>query len=309
MGRNERIMDALIPPLAALRARNPDRLFVICTLHEPEMRDRLRAAGFLTCSEPLHAIRAAKALVELGEGGLQPGSADRGPKLEVPAGPIDEATAKALLAPAGIPFPPERLCTDVEAAVAAADELGYPVAMKIVSADITHKSDVGGVRLNLRTPQEVRQAHSEMLTSVADALPTARISGVLVAPMITGGVETVIGAYRDPVFGPVVMLGLGGVLVELFRDVVFRPAPVSLDTARQMIGLLKAAPLLTQGLRGRPPMDTEALAAAVVRVSEIAASNADSLDGIEVNPWLALPQGGYALDALISLKGGAVDHD
>jgi len=133
-------------------------------------------------------------------------------------------------------------------------------------------------------------------------VPTARIEGVLLSPMISGGVETVLGAHRDPVFGPVVMFGLGGVFIEVLRDVVFRPAPVNLDQAHAMIREIRGLPLLT-GVRGKAGVDLDRIASALVALSQFAAAHADSVSSVEINPFIALPKGvqggGCGVDALI----------
>ena len=170
--------------------------------------------------------------------------------------------------------------------------------MKIVSPDIAHKSDVGGVALNLGSAEAVRSAWAAMMESVGKACPRARIAGAMVSPMITGGVETVMGVTHDPVFGPMLMFGLGGVFVEVFKDVTFRRAPVSLATAHEMIRDIRGLPLL-QGARGKPPADLQALAHALVALSNFAAAHAREIDSVEINPFIALPQGGCAVDALI----------
>ena len=146
---------------------------------------------------------------------------------------------------------PHRLVRSADEAAAAAEALGLPVALKIVSPDITHKTDLGGVVLNLATPEAVRRAFGEVTARVRKAAPQASLGGCLVAPMVTGGVETILGAQWDPVFGPVVMLGLGGVFVEALKDVTFRLAPFDEAEARRMIAELRAQPVLHG--HARPP--------------------------------------------------------
>ena len=174
------------------------------------------------------------------------------------------------------------------------------MVLKIVSADIAHKSDVGGVMLDLADEAAVRLAHTRIRDRVARALPDARIDGVLVAAMIPAGVETVLGVVRDPLFGPIVMVGLGGIFVELLRDVVFRPAPFAVADAHEMIDQLRGRALL-DGVRGAPPADVDALAEALALLSLFAAANADTIASIDINPFVVLArgQGAIALDALI----------
>jgi hypothetical protein len=144
----------------------------------------------------------------------------------------------------------------------------------------------------------VRRAYGEVTARVGRAAPGARLAGCLVAPMIAGGVETILGAQWDPMFGPVVMLGLGGIFVEAMKDVTFRLAPIDAEEARRMIGELRALPLL-KGVRGRPPADLGALAEALVRLSRFAAAQGPALRSLDINPFLVLPDGAMALDAVI----------
>ena len=186
--------------------------------------------------------------------------------------------------------------------MAAAKAIGFPVVLKVLSPDIAHKSEAGGVVLGLRNADDVATAYDAMMARVRQHEPNARIEGALVARMIEGGVETVIGTKRDPMFGPVVMFGLGGVYVEVLKDVTLRLAPVDRATALEMIRGIKGFPLLA-GARGKPPADLDALADALVAMSRFAAAHPE-VASAEINPFIALPQGGVAVDALI-LTGGA----
>jgi acyl-CoA synthetase (NDP forming) len=179
------------------------------------------------------------------------------------------------------------------------------VVLKVVSPEIQHKSEVGGVRVGLSDQAEVRQAHDEIVASVADKAPGVAIDGIMVAPMVSGGVETILGVHADPVFGPTVMFGLGGIFVEVLKDVTFRVAPFGLDEARRMIREVKGYPLL-EGARGQPPADVDALAEALARLSVFAAENRETVDGIDLNPFLVMEKGrgAVALDALVVPKTG-----
>jgi len=180
--------------------------------------------------------------------------------------------------------------TPAEAATAAA-ALGFPVALKAVSPTIVHKSDAGAVRLGLRSADEVAGAAGEM----ADRLV---VEGFLVQPMIDGEAEVIVGARRDPHFGPVVLAGLGGIAVEILKDVALAPAPVTVERARALLDALRAAPLL-HGARGRPPLDVAAVADVVVRVSWLAADLGPRLVDLEINPLIvrAAGAGAIAVDA------------
>jgi succinyl-CoA synthetase beta subunit len=212
---------------------------------------------------------------------------------------VNEAAAKALLARAGVPVLPERICATAEDAVAAADALGYPVVMKILSEDIPHKTEVGGVLLNLADADAVARGFAEVMRRARAAKPDARLDGVLVAPMATGGVETIIGVQRDPVFGPMVMFGLGGVAVELFKDVAFATAPLTPDRAEALIDAVRGSRLL-EGWRGGPALDRARLVQVLCDLSAFAVAHQDEIEGIEVNPFLVKADGGWALDALVT---------
>jgi hypothetical protein len=207
-----------------------------------------------------------------------------------------------LLAQAGIEAAPERACSTAEAAVDAAAALGFPVVMKILSPDILHKSEIGGVLLDVTSPQAVRDGFALLLDRARIAVPSARIEGVLVAKQLRGGVECILGIHRDPVFGPVAMFGLGGIFVEILHDVAFRRCPFGEDVAEAMICSIKAAPVLL-GARGRKVADIPALARMLARLSVFAHQAGPRLASIDLNPVLAMPagEGAYAVDAVIEL--------
>jgi succinyl-CoA synthetase beta subunit len=189
--------------------------------------------------------------------------------------------------------------TAAEAAVAF-DELGGPVAMKIVSRDIAHKTEIGGVMLDVQSAADASAAYARIVGAVTEKAPGARIDGVMVAPMARDGVELIVGARHDPVFGTVILVGLGGVYVEVLRDVVLRVGAVDEAEARRMLGELKGHALLA-GARGRPAVDLAAAAQAIAALSVYALANAGRFESIEINPLLvrAAGWGAVALDALI----------
>lgn len=297
MGERADTMAQRLPTFEAMRDRHPGTRFILCMRATKEVRAELLAKGFPTVAEPAEAVRMAAAMAWLGEQGPPPDPPLPAPT-RLPEGALDEAACRRILGAAGIPFVPERVATSAAEAAEAAAALGFPVALKVLSPDLAHKSDVGGVRLGLRDAAEVAAAFDAMMAAVRAAAPTARLGGALVSPMVRDGVETVIGAVRDPTFGPLVMVGLGGVFVEIFKDVAFRIAPVDHATARAMIGSLKGRALL-EGARGRRPVDQAALAEAIVALSRFAAAHAATLESAEVNPFIALPQGGLGVDAVI----------
>ncbi len=222
--------------------------------------------------------------------------------MTLPAATPTEAEAKTLLAASGIASAPEAACATVDEAVAAAERFGFPVVMKILSPDIVHKSEIGGVLLDISDVGAVRDGFALLLQRAKAAAPSARIEGVLVAKQLKGGVECILGIHRDPVFGPVAMFGLGGIFVEVMKDVVFRRCPFGADVAETMIRSIKGAPLLL-GARGRPPADIKALAAMLSRLSAFAIAAGDGLQSIDLNPVFAMPdgQGAFAVDAVIEV--------
>jgi len=205
------------------------------------------------------------------------------------------AELMSLLTAYGIACAAARLARSADEAAAAATAIGFPVAIKIVSPDITHKTDVGGVVLGLDSPEAAASATDAMLARIARTRPDARLDGVLVQPMAVGDTaELLLGMVRDPQFGPLVMLGFGGIFVEILGDTATRLAPVSAAEARAMLAELRMAPTL-QGFRGRPPADLGALADTVSRFSHLA-FEVPSLLELEINPLLAGSAGARALD-------------
>jgi acyl-CoA synthetase (NDP forming) len=298
------IADGLRAQLKAVRERHPDRLFVLSILASKERVRQYEADGFTVFEDPARAVVAIEAMGRFGEAfARRPGlPAPAVPSIALPAETPSEAEAKRVLAEAGIAVAPERACATADAAVAAAEALGWPVVMKILSPDILHKSEIGGVLLDVADADAVRAGFATLIERGRQAAPTARMEGVLVARQLGGGVECILGIQRDPVFGPVAMFGLGGIFVEVMKDVVLRQCPFGEDVAERMIRSIKGAPLLL-GARGRPPVDVKALAAMLSRLSVFAHQAGERLRSIDLNPVFALPdgQGAFAADAVIEL--------
>ena len=207
---------------------------------------------------------------------------------------LTELESKQVLHDLGIPTTPGQLATSEEDAVRAADTIGYPVVLKIASPDIVHKSDVGGVQLHLQDGGAVHQAFRTMLQSVAARAPGARIDGISVQPMAAPGVEVIVGMSKDATFGPVLMFGLGGVLVEVLKDVTFRIVPLSKRDAREMIHDIQGFPMLA-GYRGAAPADLEALQHILLTLSAFVESTPEVKE-IDLNPIYAYAQGALAVD-------------
>lgn len=206
-----------------------------------------------------------------------------------------EPEAKEILRLSGVPVPRFVLAKDMVEAIEATEKVGYPLVLKLVSPDITHKSEVGGVALGIKNRAELEQKWSEMILTVADEIPTALIEGFLVEEMVPRGVEVIVGAVRDPQFGPVVMFGMGGLYVELMKDVSYRLAPVTREEAFEMMGEVKGFPMLT-GFRGGTVKDLGAIAEVIMKVAGII-EKVDGLKELEINPLVVHERGAVAVDA------------
>ena len=213
---------------------------------------------------------------------------------------LTEVEAKGVLEEIGIPTTKTRLAKSREEAVRLATEVGYPAVLKIASVDVVHKSDIGGVKLGLRNADEVGAAYDEILASVKKAQPTAQIDGVSVQNQARPGTEVVMGMSKDPQFGPVLMFGLGGILVEVLKDVAFRIVPLTKRDAAQMVREIKAYPVL-EGYRGMEPANIPALETMLLKLSEFA-EQAPEVREMDINPVLAYKDGLIAVDARIILE-------
>lgn len=221
---------------------------------------------------------------------------------------LTESAAKRVLAAYGVPVVPERLVPSAEAAVDAARGFGYPVVLKVQSADIPHKTEAGGVRLDLRSDEDVRREYAALMESVSGYAPEARIDGVLVQPMVRRDLELIVGGRRDPQFGPTVVVGLGGIFVELLKDSAVALAPVTPAAARDMLDSLRGRALL-DGFRGAPAADIGQVVSAVVRISELLADHPDLVDELDVNPLVVSDGHVVAVDALITLADPSVAQE
>lgn len=202
----------------------------------------------------------------------------------------------------GIPVVKTVFAKTEEEAVKTAEEIGYPLVMKVISPQISHKSDVGGIRLSLRNGEEVRAAFREMMEGIPKKRPDAVLEGIQMQEMLSGGKEVIIGMIRDPTFGPMLMFGLGGVYVEILKDVMFAIAPVNEREAREMITGIKTYPLLS-GARGSKPSDIDALADTILRVSRLVC-DFPQIEEFEINPMMVFEEGkgALAVDMRLTLK-------
>ena len=213
---------------------------------------------------------------------------------------LTEVKSKELLMKAGIPVVEAKLARSKKEAISISKEMGFPVVLKINSPDVVHKSDSGGVKLRLANATQVGKAYSEIISSIRQAYPEADIQGISVQPMALPGVEVIIGMSTDPQFGPVIMFGLGGILVEVLKDVSFRIVPVTARDAREMIKEIKGYPIL-EGYRGQKPASVPALEKLIVQVSQFVEKN-PHIKELDLNPIFAYPDKAVAVDARIILK-------
>jgi acyl-CoA synthetase (NDP forming) len=212
---------------------------------------------------------------------------------------LTEMESKDLLRSLGIPTTEMKLATSKEEAVALSRKIGYPCVLKVSSPDITHKSDAGGVKVGLKSEEDVAEAYDAIMSSCRAKFPNAAIEGVTVQNMARPGLEVIVGMATDPQFGPVMMFGLGGVWVELLKDVSFKIVPLTKYDAKSAIREIRAAPLL-DGFRGSDPVDTSALEDILMRVSDFV-SKTPEVKEMDLNPIFAYPDGAMAVDARVIL--------
>jgi acetate---CoA ligase (ADP-forming) len=279
----------------------------------PAGRAQLKEAGVPGYIFPESAAKALAAMyqhrqwLERPEGSIRQFDVDRDTVQRVVRDACGRGTdhlagpeALAVFRAYGIPVLESRVVATADEAAAAAEELGLPVVLKVESADVVHKSDVGGVVVNLGTADEVHAEFDAMMARVRAKLPEARLDGALVQPFVRGGRETIIGGTTDPTFGPLLMFGLGGIYVEAMQDVSFRVSPVSDEDAREMVRAIRGYRVL-EGFRGEPPVDQATLIEMIQRVSQLMMENPE-IEELDINPFLIKEHGGVALDARIRVS-------
>ena len=211
-----------------------------------------------------------------------------------------EPEAKAICMEYGIPVTKFKVASSEDEAVKFAEEIGYPIVLKIVSPDVIHKFDVGGVILNLKSAEEVRKAYNQIIENVRKHKPNTRILGVTVQEMVPPSTEVIVGAIKDAQFGPTLMFGLGGIFVEVLKDVTFRIAPITEEEAKEMISEIKAYPIL-KGYRGNPPADIDSIAKILVNTSKLVIDHQE-IKELDLNPIIVYESGAKTVDARIILE-------
>ncbi len=321
------VMPIFVPPfgvrqedvaeaIASAAATQPTKpVFAVLMGREglPLGRAEFRKAGIPAYIFPESAARALSAINRQVEWAARPAAnptpldADRDAATAILDGAmrdgresLTESESLALLRAYGIPVAESRYATRPEDLAAAGQALGYPLVMKLVSPDVSHKTDVGGVRLGITSEVQLHEEYHELIRNVRERAPGAKVNGVLIQQMVNGGRETIVGISRDPSFGSLVMFGLGGIFVEALQDVIFRMTPIDDAQAVEMIKGIQGARVLG-GMRGAPPVDHSALAAAVRRIAQLGADFPQILE-LDVNPLLAMEHGAIAVDARVLLR-------
>jgi acyl-CoA synthetase (NDP forming) len=293
-----------IDRLAELRLQYPHKDVVMVMLSATQSTEKLEAIGIPVFADPTRAMMAMGAAAKM--------AAQRKHLYAMPAKKpaasrltdvSTEQGAKHVLKLAGLPVLSEQVCSTANAAAKFASEIGFPVVAKIASPDILHKTEIGGVLLNLQDAKAVESAFETLLARAHQHMPNAQIDGVLITPMVKGGVETILGVQVDPTFGPMILYGAGGTAVELFKDVALASAPLTPDSAKALIDKVKSSALL-RGWRGAHAADENAVVNALCKLSEFAMTHADQLQSVDINPLLVQQQGAVCLDAVITLQSG-----
>ncbi|MCR6690873.1 MAG: acetate--CoA ligase family protein [archaeon YNP-LCB-003-016] len=211
-----------------------------------------------------------------------------------------EHEAKSICQQYGMSVTRFKVAKDLNEALKYAEEIGYPVVFKIVSPDIIHKSDVGGVIVNIKNEEEAKNAYKKIMENVAKNKPNAKIIGILVQEMAPAGLEVIVGAIKDPQFGHTIMFGLGGIFVEILKDVTFRIAPLTMEDAMEMIREIKGYPLL-KGYRGQPPADENAIIDTIMKTSKLL-TDFPQISQLDLNPIFVYEKGAKIVDARIILE-------
>lgn len=311
------MLDRMAQPLIDVVKKHP-RLFVAIDTGQADSRARLRDAGVAVFDDLGQAVRAlgpyltwqARRRPAVGTGGISCAVPAASRKVALPPLPCDELQARRYLQAFDLPDPDVHLAVSRETAASLAERIGVPVAMKVVSADLAHKTEAGGVVLNVQGADQAAQAYEQIMENCKEHQPDAKITGVMISPMQRGVAELLVGATNDAVFGPVLTVALGGVMTEVYRDTAHALLPVTQEQALQLLRSLKAFVLL-DGFRGWPKADLQAATKAIVAVGNAFLSGQPELDQIEINPLLVREAGaGVAmLDALLLPQAAELEQN
>ena len=282
-----------------------DKLFINSMVAPDEIIKTYENEGFLCIEDPTRAVVAMSALMFFGEkfksNEIKQAFKKENYKINIPKKRLNEIDCSEILRKANLPIAKSSLITKSEDLSPIFENNVDKYVMKILSSDIQHKTDVGGVILNIEDIEQAKEAFKTIHKNVTEKAPNAVIDGVMISPMITGGIECILGAKTDPVFGPIIMFGLGGIYTEVIKDISFAEAPISFEKAEKMISSLKSKDIFF-GTRGQSPVDMKSLVSAIVNLSNLIAANFDVIDQVEMNPILVRENDIVALDALIITK-------
>ena len=282
-----------------------DKLFINSMVAPDEIIKTYENEGFLCIEDPTRAVVAMSALMFFGEkfnsNEIKQAFKKENHKINIPKKRLNEIDCSEILRKANLPIAKSSLITKPEDLSPVFENNVNKYVMKILSSDIQHKTDVGGVILNIEDIEQAKEAFKTIHKNVTEKAPNAVIDGVMISPMITGGIECILGAKTDPVFGPIIMFGLGGIYAEVMKDISFAEAPISFEKAEKMISSLKSKDIFF-GTRGQSPVDMKSLVSTIVNLSNLIAANFDVIDQVEMNPILVRENDIVALDALIITK-------
>ena len=282
-----------------------DKLFINSMVAPDEIIKTYENEGFLCIEDPTRAVVAMSALMFFGEKfnstEIKQAFKKENHKINIPKKRLNEIDCSEILRKANLPIAKSSLITKSEDLSPIFENNVDKYVMKILSSDIQHKTDVGGVILNIEDIEQAKEAFKTIHKNVTEKAPNAVIDGVMISPMITGGIECILGAKTDPVFGPIIMFGLGGIYTEVMKDISFAEAPISFEKAEKMISSLKSKDIFF-GTRGQSPVDMKSLVSTIVNLSNLIAANFDVIDQVEMNPILVRENDIVALDALIITK-------
>jgi len=289
-----------------------DKLFINCMVAPDEIVKTYESEGFLCIEDPTRAVVAMSALMFFGEkfksNEIQKNLDLQKYLIDIPQRKLNEIDSAEILSKANLPIIKSSIIKNIDDFTPFFEVNEDKYVLKILSSDIQHKTDVGGVLLNIENIDQARKAYKTITQNVQEKVPNASIDGLMISPMVKGGIECILGGKIDPVFGPMVMLGIGGIYAEVMKDIAFAEAPVSRDKAKLMISSLKSKDIFL-GARGQSAVDIDGLIDAIVNLSNFIAINSDKIDQVEMNPILVSKNNVIALDALIITKSDYLEGE
>ena len=306
------LSEPLLSSLKQAMTGYEDKLFINCMVAPDEIVKTYESEGFLCIEDPTRAVVAMSALMFFGEkfksNEIQKNLDLQKYLIDIPQRKLNEIDSAEILSKANLPIIKSSIIKNIDDFTPFFEANEDKYVLKILSSDIQHKTDVGGVLLNIENIDQARKAYKTITQNVQEKVPNASIDGLMISPMVKGGIECILGGKIDPVFGPMVMLGIGGIYAEVMKDIAFAEAPVSRDKAKLMISSLKSKDIFL-GARGQSAVDIDGLIDAIVNLSNFIAINSDKIDQVEMNPILVSKNNVIALDALIITKSDYLEGE